>query len=62
MKWYHPQSQRQKKFKTIPSARKIMITKFWDTDGVILVDVMARGETLNSDMYIKTVQELKQCY
>ena len=27
-----------------------------------LVDVMARGETINSDPYIKTLQKLKQCY
>jgi len=37
-----------------------MITVFWDTDGVILVDVMARGETMNLDTYIKTLQKLKQ--
>jgi len=37
-----------------------MITVSWNTDGVILVDVMARGETINSDAYIKTLQKLKQ--
>ena len=36
-----------------------MITVFWDTDGVILVDVMARGGTINSDTYMKTLQKLK---
>jgi len=49
MEWHHPQSPRKKKFKTTPSARKLMITVFWDIDGVILVDVMARDETINSD-------------
>jgi len=39
-----------------------MITIFWDTDGVILVEVMAKGETINSDAYIKTLQKLKQRY
>ena len=39
-----------------------MITVFWDIDGVILVDVMARGETINLDAYIKTLQKLKQHY
>ena len=37
-----------------------MITVFWHIDGVILVDVMARGEKINSDAYIKTLQKLKQ--
>jgi hypothetical protein len=34
-----------------------MIIVFWDIDGVILVDVMARGETINSDAYIKTLKK-----
>jgi len=29
---------------------------------MIVVDVMARGETINSDAYIKTLQKLKQRY
>jgi hypothetical protein len=55
-------SPRKKKFKTTPSTRNVMITVLWDIDGVILVDVMARGETINSDAYIKTLQKLKECY
>ena len=34
MEWHHPQSPR-KKFKTTPSAGKLMITVFWDIDGVV---------------------------
>ena len=58
----HPQSPRKKKFKTTPSAGKVMITIFWDIDGVILVVVMALGETFSSDVYIRTLQKLKQRY
>jgi hypothetical protein len=54
--------QKKKKFKTTPSAGRDMITVFWDIDRVVPVDVMARSETVNSDMYIKTLQKLKQCY
>jgi hypothetical protein len=39
-----------------------MIAIFWDTDGGILVYVMARGETINSDIDIKTLQKLNQHY
>jgi len=39
-----------------------MITIFWDIDGVILVVVMALGETFSSDVYIRTLQKLKQRY
>jgi hypothetical protein len=59
MEWSYPQSPRKKKYKTTPSAGKVIITVFWDTDGVILVDVMAGGEKINSDAYIKTLQKLK---
>ena len=51
MEWDHQQPPRKKKFKTNPSAGKTMITAFWDVDGVILVGVMARGETISSDAY-----------
>jgi hypothetical protein len=60
MEWHHPQSPRKMKFKTSPSAGKVMITIFRNIVGVILVDVMARGETINSAAYIKTLQKLKQ--
>jgi hypothetical protein len=58
----HPQSSRKKRFKTTPSAGKVMITVYWDIDGVTLVDVMARGETVNSDAYIKALKKLKRHY
>ena len=57
VEWQHPQSPRKKKFKMTTSAVKLMISVFWDIDGVILVDVMARGETISSDAYIKTLQK-----
>jgi len=54
LEWHHLQSPRKKKFKTTPSTGKVMITVFWDIDGMILVDdVMARGETINLDAHIK---------
>ena len=62
IEWHHPQSPRKNMFKTTRFAGKVMITVFWDTDGVMLVDVMARGETVNSDTYITTLQKLKQLY
>jgi transposase len=46
MEWHHPQSPRKK--------------KFWDCDGVILVDVMPRGVTINSESYINTPNKLKK--
>lgn len=62
MEWHHPQSPVRKKFKTTPSAGKVMVTVFWDIDGVILVDVLPKGGTINSETYIKTLTKLNRRY
>jgi len=36
MEWKHPQSPIRKKFKGQPSAGKLMLTIFWDSQGTIL--------------------------
>ncbi|GFS18130.1 transposase [Elysia marginata] len=36
-----------------------MATAFWDTQRAILVDLLARGETVNSDSYIDTLKRLR---
>ncbi|PNF14079.1 hypothetical protein B7P43_G02148 [Cryptotermes secundus] len=58
MEWRHPDSPR-KKFKTQPSARKVMCTVFWDRRGVILLDFLEPGESVNSERYKTTLTKLK---
>ena len=36
-----------------------MVTVSWDSVGVILVDFMSKGATINSDVYIITLKKLK---
>jgi hypothetical protein len=43
MEWHNPQSSRKKKFRKPPSAGMVMITVFWNCEGVIFVDVMLMG-------------------
>ena len=59
MEWHHPTSPRLKKFKSQQSVGKVMVTVFWDSVGVILVDFMSKGATINSDVYIDTLKKLK---
>ena len=59
MKWCHPTSPCSEKFKSLQSAGKLMVTVFWDSIGVILVDFMSKGATINSDIYIDTLKKLK---
>ena len=46
-----PESPRQKKFKTQPSAGKVMATIFWDAQGVIMLDCLAKKSTITDAYY-----------
>ena len=59
MEWRHPISPCSKKFNSQQSPGKVMVTVFWNSDGVILVDFMSKGATINSDVYIDTLKKLK---
>ena len=44
-------SPRPKKFKTQPSAGKVMATVFWDAQGVIMLDFLAKKSTITGAYY-----------
>ena len=46
-----PGSPRPKKFKTQPSAGKVMATVFWDAQGVIMLDFLAKKSTITGAYY-----------
>ena len=46
-----PGSQRPKKFKTQPSAGKVMSTVFWDAKGVIMLDFLLKRSTITGVCY-----------
>ena len=41
------------------SAGKVMCTVFWDRKGVMLLDFLEPGQTINSDHYIATLTKLE---
>ncbi|GFX11985.1 putative DD34D transposase [Trichonephila clavipes] len=41
-----------KRGKTQKSAGKVMASVFWDTHGIILIDYLKKGKTINSDYYV----------
>jgi len=49
----------KKKFKTLPSVGKVMCIVFWDRKGMILLDFLEPGQTINSDRYIVSLIKLK---
>jgi hypothetical protein len=50
MQWRHNASPKAKKFKQTLFARKIMCIVFWDRRGVLLIDLMTQGTTINADV------------
>jgi hypothetical protein len=51
MHWKHPNSPMTTKFKAQPSAGKVLLTLFWDSEGPLLEHYQVKGETLNSERY-----------
>ena len=49
--WNVRGSPAKKKFKTQPSAGKVILTIFWDSKGSILEDYLEKGRTINSARY-----------
>jgi len=60
MEWKHLGSPVKKKFKSQPSAGKVMLTIFWDSQGIILEHYLERGTAVNSVWYSEMLStELK---
>jgi len=49
-------------FKQASSVRKIMATIFWDRKGILLIDFLERGLTINADAYCETVRKLRRAF
>ena len=58
MEYRHKDSPAPKKFKVVPSAGKVLMTIFWDCDGIVHTEWLGRGNTVNSDRYVQTLQKL----
>ena len=58
MQWHHLGSPSPKNFKCSPSVGKLMISLFWDNWGVLLLDFLPKGETINSIRYQETLKKL----
>ncbi|GFO28214.1 histone-lysine N-methyltransferase SETMAR [Plakobranchus ocellatus] len=54
----HKTSPSPRKFKVVASARKVLFTIFWDTEGVVHMEFLEQGQTVNSERYIFQHSEL----
>lgn len=60
MHWKHRDSPPPKKFRTQPSAGKVMATIFWDFKGVIHIDYMPHNTTITGQYYAGLLGRLRE--
>ena len=58
-KWVGLGSPRPKKFKTQPFAGKVMATVFWDPQGLIMLDFLAKKSTIIGAYYANLLDQLR---
>jgi len=59
MEWQHSGSPRPKKFRVQKSAEKFLASIFWDQDGILLIDYLPKGQTINAEYYSSLLVQLK---
>lgn len=60
MQWIEKGERPPKKFKVQRSASKLMATVFWDCDGILLIDYLAKGSTINAVYYAELLRKVRQ--
>jgi len=59
MEWRHSSSTRPKKFRVQKSAGKVPASIFGDQDGILLVDYLPKGQTINAEYYSSLLVQMK---
>ena len=57
MQWKHPSSPPPKNTKVVSSAGKVMASVFWDAKGIVFIDYLQRGQTINGGIYLCQLAE-----
>jgi len=59
MEWRHSGSPRPKNFRVQKPAGKFLASIFWDQDGILLIDYLPKGQTINVEYYSSLLVQLK---
>jgi len=59
MEWRHSSSPQPTIFRVQKFAGKILTLKFWDQDGILLIDYLPKGQTINAEYYSSLLVQLK---
>ena len=60
MQWKHPTSPPVVKFRKVISANKVMVSVFWDSEGVLLTDYLEKGKTVTGVYYAGLIRKLRE--
>ncbi|GFR70408.1 histone-lysine N-methyltransferase SETMAR [Elysia marginata] len=52
MEYRHKSSPSPRKFKVVVPPRKVMLTVFWDSEGIVHIELLKQGNTVKSERYI----------
>ena len=50
------------KFRVQTSAGKVLASIFWDQDGILLIDYLPNGQTINTEYYSSLLVQLKDIF
>ena len=59
MEWWHSGSPQPKKFRVQKSTGKVLTSIFWDQDGILLIDYLPKGQTINTEYLSSLLVQLK---
>jgi len=59
LEWWHSGSPRPRKFRVQKSAGEVFALIFWDQDGILNIDYLAKGQTINAEYYSSVLVQLK---
>ena len=57
MQWKHSNSPAPKKAKVVSSAGKVMASVFWDTKGIVFINYLQKGKTINGVDYEEKLRD-----
>ncbi|GBP76226.1 Pre-mRNA cleavage complex 2 protein Pcf11 [Eumeta japonica] len=60
LQWTKKGERPPKKFKVQKSASKLMATIFWDSEGVLLIDYLPKGTTMNGQYYANLLAQTRE--
>jgi len=56
--WTEASCSAAKKTRSVPSAGKVMVSVFWDAEGILFIDYLEKGKTITAEYYSNLLTRL----